>query len=159
VAAGLLAAALTNRGAPAAAGNATAAPGRVAAEVIAYARAQVGKPYLWGAAGLGAFDCSGLVMAAYAAAGIRIPRTSQQQWASEPHVPRPQPGNLVFFPGALQPGESPPGHVGVVVDPARHLMIDAYGTGAAVEYDTYGLASSKPGLSSPWGFTDPAGGP
>jgi len=136
VAAGLLAAALSNRGAPAAAGNATAAPGGAAAEVVAYARAQVGKPYLWGAAGPGAFDCSGLVMAAYAAAG-----------------------DLVFFPGALQPGESPPGHVGVVVDPARHLMIDAYGTGAGVEYDTYGLASSKPGLSRPWGFTDPAWGP
>ncbi len=156
MAAGLLAAALSNRGAPAAAGNATAAPGGAAAEVVAYARAQVGKPYLWGAAGPGAFDCSGLGMAAY---GIAIPRTSQQQWASAPRVARPQPGDLVFFPGALQPGESPPGHVGVVVDPARHLMIDAYGTGAGVEYDTYGLASSKPGLSRPWGFTDPAWGP
>jgi cell wall-associated NlpC family hydrolase len=132
-------------------------PGRAAAAAIAYARAQLGKPYLWGGTGPGAFDCSGLVMAAYAAAGVTTARTSQEQWATEPHVTAPQAGDLVFFTGALQPGEQPPGHVGLVVDPARHLMIDAYGTGTGVRYDTYGLASSAAGLSAPWGFTDPAG--
>ena len=151
-AAGLILAAAVHGHGPA------AAPGKAAAAAVSYARAQIGQPYLWGAAGPGAFDCSGLVMAAYAAAGITIERTSQEQWASEPHVSAPQAGDLVFFTGALQPGEQPPGHVGLVVDPARHLMIDAYGTGAGVRYDTYGLASSAAGLSAPWGFTDPAGG-
>ena len=62
-------------------GNAGGAPGKAAATAIAYARAQLGRPYLWGGTGPDAFDCSGLVMEAYAAAGVSIPRTSQEQWA------------------------------------------------------------------------------
>ena len=135
------------------------APSRTASAAIGYARDQVGCPYVWGGTGPcgSGFDCSGLVMQAYAAAGVTIARTSQEQWASEPHVSSPQAGDLVFFTGALQPGEQPPGHVGLVVDPARHLMIDACGPEAGVRYDTYGLASSAAGLSSPQGFTDPGG--
>ena len=45
---------------------------KVAATAIAFAKAQLGKPYQWGAAGPDAYDCSGLVYAAYAAAGIRL---------------------------------------------------------------------------------------
>jgi hypothetical protein len=63
----------------------------------------------------------------------------------------------VFFAGA-DGTPSSPGHVGLVVDPARNLMIDAYARGLPVQYDTYGLASSRPGLTDPVGFTDPAGG-
>ena len=48
----------------------TAAPSPAAATAIAYTRAQLGKPYLWGATGPDAFDCSGLVHAAWAAAGV-----------------------------------------------------------------------------------------
>ena len=125
-----------------------------AAPVIAYARSQLGKPYLWGGTGPDAFDCSGLVMQAYAAAGIGIPRTSEEQWAAGPQVSVPQPGDLVFFAGADGTATSP-GHVGIVVDPARHLMIDAYATGLPVEYDTYGLPGSAGGLADPVGFTDP----
>jgi hypothetical protein len=47
--------------------------------------------------------------------------------------------------------------VGIVVDPARHLMIDAYAEGWPVEYDTYGLPSSAEGLSPAVGFTAPGG--
>ena len=160
VAAGVLAAAITGRHAPAApAGSVSGAPGTAAAAAIAYARQQLGKPYLWSGRGPGAFDCSGLTMMAYRAAGITIAATSQSQWATEPHISAPQPGDLVFFTGALQPGETPPGHVGLVVDPARHLMIDAYGPGAGIRYDSYGLPGSAPGLSDPVGFTDPAGPP
>ena len=52
-----------------------------------YAEAQLGKPYLWGATGPDAFDCSGLVMMAYRAAGVNIPRTSEAQWKKLPRVP------------------------------------------------------------------------
>ena len=127
-----------------------------AAKVIAFARAQLGKPYLWGGTGPGAFDCSGLAMDAYASAGIGIQRTSQDQWASERHVASPEEGDLVFFAGA-DGTLSSPGHVGIVTDPARHQMIDAYASGTYVRYDTYGQASSAPGLTDPVGFTDPGG--
>jgi cell wall-associated NlpC family hydrolase len=127
-------------------------PGHVAAVAIAYAQGQIGKPYIYGASGPSAFDCSSLTQAAYAHAGLSIPRTSEGQWAAMQHVSSPQPGDLVFFTGS--PIDAPPGHVGIVVNPARHLMIDAYGSGTAVRYDTYGLPSSAPGLSDPTGFAD-----
>jgi cell wall-associated NlpC family hydrolase len=95
-------------------------------------------------------------MEAYASAGITIERTSEEQWASETHVSSPAPGDLVFFAGA-DGTPSSPGHVGIVTDPARHVMIDAYAAGTYVRYDTYGLPSSAPGLSAPVGFTDPGG--
>ena len=80
-------------------GTAGGAPGPAAAGAIAYARQQLGKPYIWGGTGPYAFDCSGLVMEAYRSAGVGIARTSQAQWATERHVSRPQPGDLVFFAG------------------------------------------------------------
>jgi cell wall-associated NlpC family hydrolase len=70
---------------------------------IAYAVAQIGKPYLWGATGPKSFDCSGLTMRAWQAAGVPIPRTSQDQWAQLRHVPVAdlRPGDLiVYFRGA-----------------------------------------------------------
>jgi cell wall-associated NlpC family hydrolase len=152
LAAGLLAASI--QGHHAAAGG--QAPGAAAARVLAYARGQLGKPYVWGGTGPGAFDCSGLAMQAYASAGISIQRTSQQQWASERHVSSPAAGDLVFFAGA-DGTPSSPGHVGIVTDPAKNLMVDAYAAGTLVRYDTYGLGSSAPGLSDPVGFTDPGG--
>ena len=61
-----------------------------------------------------AFDCSGLVMMAYQAAGVSIPRTSEDQWADLPHVSSPQPGDLVFFPGSDGTWAAP-GHVALVI--------------------------------------------
>eukprot|EP00727_Mastigamoeba_balamuthi_P013070 m51a1_g8386 hypothetical protein (152) ;mRNA; f:199060-199580 len=49
---------------------------------LAYARAMIGKPYCWGGTGPSCFDCSGLTMKAYAAEGVSIPRTSQDQCVS-----------------------------------------------------------------------------
>jgi cell wall-associated NlpC family hydrolase len=153
-AAGLIAAALHGHHASAASQG---APSRAAAEAISYARTQLGKPYLYGGTGPDAFDCSGLVMEAYASAGISLQRTSEQQWASEPHVASPQAGDLVFFAGG-DGTPSSPGHVGIVVDPARHVMIEAYATGYPVRYSQYGTPGSAPGDQDPAGFTDPAGG-
>ena len=96
-------------------------------------------------------------MQAYASAGVGIARTSEDQWATEPHVGSPQPGDLVFFAGADGTVASP-GHVGLVTDPARHLMIDAYAAGVPIHEETYGEPGSAPGLQDPVGFTDPAGG-
>ena len=133
-------------------------PAGTAGKILAYAEAQLGKPYIFGQAGPDAFDCSGLAMMAYRAAGIVIPRTSQAQWAFGQQVPasQVQPGDLVFFAGA-DGTPAAPGHVGIVLDPAAHTMINAYTTSFPVEVDTYGLPTSKGGLSPVVGFTRPPG--
>jgi cell wall-associated NlpC family hydrolase len=73
-----------------------------AAKAVAFARQQLGVPYLWGGDGPaeGGFDCSGLTRAAYATAGITIPRTADLQWHAGPAVPAGQalqPGDLLFY--------------------------------------------------------------
>lgn len=125
---------------------APAAAGSVAAEAIAYARGQLGRPYQWGGTGPYSFDCSGLVQQAYAHAGVQIARTSQAQWATEPHVSSPRPGDLVFYPGADGTWASP-GHVALVVGGGQ--MIEAYGTGYPIRE-----VPVRPGMT---GFADPAG--
>lgn len=59
-----------------------------AAKAVAFALAQVGKPYIYGATGPHAYDCSGLTQAAWRAAGVAIPRTSEAQWRGLTHVSR-----------------------------------------------------------------------
>ena len=131
-------------------------PAGTTGKILAYAEAQLGKPYQYGATGPDTYDCSGLAMMAYRAAGITIPRTSQAQWAFGQQIPasQAQPGDLVFFAGS-DGTPAAPGHVGIVLDPAAHTMIDAYATGYPVEEDTYGLPASKGGLSPVVGFTRP----
>ena len=99
-----------------------------------YAASELGKPYQWAATGPDAFDCSGLSMMAYRAAGIAIPRTSQEQWAAEPVVAsgQEQPGDLVLFAGVDGTTQAP-GHVGIVL--GGGLMIDAPFTGTDVRVD------------------------
>jgi peptidoglycan DL-endopeptidase CwlO len=99
--------------------------GTQAEKAVAFAYAQLGKPYVWGATGPGSYDCSGLTMAAWAAAGVSIPRTSYSQWASLPHVPTSQlqPGDIVVFDGV--------GHVAIYV--GGRYLIDAPHAGAVVE--------------------------
>ncbi|MFD8809329.1 NlpC/P60 family protein [Streptomyces sp. NPDC059597] len=74
----------------------TSAEGRKA---VAFATAQLGKPYVWGAEGPDSFDCSGLTSQAWAAAGRPIPRTSQEQWRRLPHVAVKdmRPGDLIIY--------------------------------------------------------------
>ncbi|KUN07756.1 glycoside hydrolase [Streptomyces yokosukanensis] len=68
-------------------------------KAVAFATAQLGKPYVWGAEGPGSFDCSGLTSQAWAAAGHPIPRTSQEQWKQLKHVDAKdmRPGDLVIY--------------------------------------------------------------
>ena len=104
------------------------APGIAAAE---WALTQVGRPYAWGATGPDAFDCSGLVLRAWEAAGVTIPRVAADQYRAGRHiaVADAQVGDLVFFsPDPRDPGAVD--HVGLVVGPG--LMVDAPHTGAQV---------------------------
>jgi peptidoglycan DL-endopeptidase CwlO len=123
-------------------------PNNAVATVISYAEAQLGKPYLWGGTGPDAFDCSGLVMMAYRAAGIDIPRTSQEQWAWGPRISPSQvePGDLVFFVGSDGTPTSP-GHVGLVI--GRGLMIEAYATGFPIRIAPY-TDRDPIGFTRPW---------
>ena len=81
-------------------------PAGTAGKILAYAEAQLGKPYIFGQAGPDAFDCSGLAMMAYRAAGIAIPRTSQAQWASAADPRQPGPARR---PGLLRRSRRDPG--------------------------------------------------
>jgi cell wall-associated NlpC family hydrolase len=126
----------------------TAIPGSVATKVLTYARAQLGKPYVYGAEGPDSFDCSGLTMMAYRAAGLAIPRTAATQYRWGKHIPAgtEQPGDLIFF----RPESDGPGHVGIVENPGTGMMIVAPHTGDHVKYQSY---KNYPG--GPIGFTRP----
>jgi cell wall-associated NlpC family hydrolase len=73
--------------------------GHGAGAAVATARAQIGKPYVYGAAGPDSFDCSGLTMYAWRAGGVSLPHSSQSQYAGSTHIPvsQLQPGDLLFF--------------------------------------------------------------
>jgi cell wall-associated NlpC family hydrolase len=114
--------------------------GKVAATAIAFAEAQLGKPYQWGAAGPDAYDCSGLVYAAYAAAGIRLGRTTYQWQQDGPVVPlsQIQPGDLLFSAGS-DGTPADPGHVVMYLGDGQ--VIQAPQTGQDVQVDPVDLAS------------------
>lgn len=135
-----------------AATQAAARPSHAAAVAITYAKHQIGAPYVWGGTGpyAAGFDCSGLVMEAYASAGISIPRTSEDQWATLRHIPRSRAraGDLVFFAGS-DGSWSAPGHVGLVTGP--HLMLDAYGSGVPVQVQPFSDAGTPVGFARPGG--------
>ena len=106
---------------------------------IGYALAQVGKPYVWGGTGPYGYDCSGLVMAAYAAAGVALPRTTYQQVDAGARIPDAaylKPGDLIFTVGG-EPGASVshPGHVGLFI--GDNMVIDAPSQGKNVEISAF----------------------
>jgi cell wall-associated NlpC family hydrolase len=113
-------------------------------KAVAFAYAQIGKPYEWGATGPNSFDCSGLAMSAWASAGVDIPRTTYEMWAALPHIPVSQmvPGDLIIYDGE--------GHVGMYVGDG--YIIDAPHTGADVEripYDTSWYVDNEDGVLQP----------
>ena len=83
-----------------------------AQKAIATALAQTGKPYVWGATGPNSFDCSGLMQYAAAAAGVKIPRVSEDQYSQLPKVNPSdiRPGDLIF-PSSSFDSNGRPGHV------------------------------------------------
>ena len=125
------------------------APNQAVSTAIAFAQQQIGKPYLWGGTGPDAFDCSGLVMMAYRAAGIYIPRTSEVQWTFGPRVPASQvePGDLVFFPGSDGTMKSP-GHVGLVIGNGK--TIEAFATGTPIRISLITADGPPVGYTRPW---------
>lgn len=92
------------------------APNSRAAAAVAYAYSKLGSPYVWGASGPHAFDCSGLTQAAYRAAGIALPRTTYAQINAGRRVSRSElrPGDLVFFYSGIS-------HVGLYVGNGRMI--------------------------------------
>ncbi|MCU1346101.1 MAG: hypothetical protein JWL70_2367 [Acidimicrobiia bacterium] len=111
-------------------------------KVIAAARAQIGKPYVFAAAGPNSFDCSGLTLFAWATAGVTLPHFAAAQYDQLPHVPigLRQPGDLIFYGDPIH-------HVGLYIGDDR--MIQAVETGTNVRIgsiwrnDTYGVG--RPG--------------
>jgi cell wall-associated NlpC family hydrolase len=99
--------------------------GHGASGAVAAAESRVGDPYVWGAAGPSTFDCSGLVMWAYAQVGISLPHFSGAQYSNTTHIPMSdlQPGDLVF---PSNPGD----HVAMYVGGGN--IVEAPFTGATV---------------------------
>jgi peptidoglycan DL-endopeptidase CwlO len=114
----------------------------LAATAIQFALGEVGKPYLWGATGPATYDCSGLMMRAFQAAGVNLPRVSRQQFYSGGHVPvaQAQAGDLLFY--ATDPR-----------DPATiHHVVLYMGDGQMVEAPYSGeQVRVRP---VPWGFAE-----
>ncbi|MEU1051034.1 NlpC/P60 family protein [Streptomyces sp. NPDC005876] len=92
------------------------APDSRAAAAVSYAYAKLGSPYVWGATGPDAFDCSGLIQAAYRSAGVSLPRTTYAQIGAGRRVSRAAllPGDLVFFYSGVS-------HVGIYVGNGRMI--------------------------------------
>ena len=100
-----------------------------AAKTLAFARAQIGKPYVWGATGPESYDCSGLTQAAWKAAGVTLPRTTYDQVDAGTTVSlsAAQPGDLVFFYDDIS-------HVGIYI--GNGMMIHAPKPGAYVREES-----------------------
>ena len=106
-----------------------------AAVAVRFAYAQLGKPYVYGAAGPNSYDCSGLTMRAWGAAGVSLPHNAAAQQGQTRYVSggNLQPGDLIFF-------GSPAYHVGIYIGGGR--MIAAPHTGTVVQIQSVGSYTS-----------------
>jgi cell wall-associated NlpC family hydrolase len=97
-----------------------------AAKAIAFAKEQLGKPYVWGATGPYGYDCSGLVQAAWGAAGVSLPRTTFEQIdvGTRVSISNVQPGDLIFYNSSID-------HVAMYIGDGQ--IIQAPHTGANID--------------------------
>jgi cell wall-associated NlpC family hydrolase len=124
---------------PSADAAAAGAPSEITATAIRAALAQVGKPYVYGAAGPNGFDCSGLTMYAYGVAGISLPHSSAAQSRLGRGVSRSdlQPGDLIYF-------YSPVSHVGLYIGNGMMVHARTFGQPVAVtSVDMSGYAGAR----------------
>lgn len=109
------------------------------AKVVAFALAQLGKPYVWGAAGPAAYDCSGLTMAAWGSVGMTLAHYTgdQQTQGAAVTAAQIQPGDLVLTPGSDAPAPGVAGHVGIylgdnlvlsAIDPQDGVAVQTWST-------------------------------
>jgi cell wall-associated NlpC family hydrolase len=107
---------------------------------VSFAYAQLGKAYVWAAAGPSAYDCSGLTLAAWRAAGVYLPHNAAMQYNSLPHINRSslRPGDLVFYERL--------GHVGIYV-----------GNGQVIHAPTFGdhVRVASVDMMKPYGYARP----
>ncbi len=107
---------------------------------LRFAYAQVGKPYRWGATGPGSYDCSGFAQASWAKAGVKLPRTTYQQWAwgasRRVSLNALQPGDLLFSNGlghmGIYAGDGKMVHAPRTGDVVKVVALDAYWRGRLV---------------------------
>jgi peptidoglycan DL-endopeptidase CwlO len=119
VGSGNVPASLTAARPPTAAAASAAAASAAGSKAVAYERARLGYPYVWGGTGpprYSGYDCSGLTSTAWGSAGVSIPRTSEDQWAALPHISAAnlRPGDLVFTYWAVD-NQASPNHVQMYV--------------------------------------------
>jgi cell wall-associated NlpC family hydrolase len=110
---------------------------------LAYAIAQLGKPYVWGATGPNGFDCSGLVQASWAAAGVPVSRTTTTQahdGTAVAELSQAQPGDLLFIPGEGGTAAHP-AHVGLYA--GGGVVLDAFDTTKGVIAEPLSAWASK----------------
>ncbi len=105
-----------------------------AGTAVAYAYAQIGKPYVYGTAGPASFDCSGLTKAAWAAAGVTLPHNAARQYSSMAHLTRANlaPGDLVFYYSDIH-------HVAIYI--GNGMVIHAPHSGSSVRAAGHGHGS------------------
>ncbi|WP_067457265.1 C40 family peptidase [Actinomadura macra] len=107
-----------------------------AEKALAFARKQIGKPYRWGAAGPGGYDCSGLAMASWRKAGVKLPRVTYSQYSGVKRKVRLKdlrPGDLIFFHGRS--------HVGIYLGDGKFLH--APNRGSTIRIDKFGAARKR----------------
>jgi cell wall-associated NlpC family hydrolase len=120
------------------------------ATVVAFARAQLGKPYVFATAGPDTYDCSGLTLAAYAIIGIALPHYAQAQarmGVAVPHDPDAvRPGDLLFY---FSPSEGDLGHVAIAISNAEEIQAPRTGDIVKITPIPYGRIQAIRRLAHP----------
>jgi cell wall-associated NlpC family hydrolase len=120
--------------------------------IIAFAMAQRGERYVFGAAGPDAWDCSSLLQAAYRSVGVSIPRTTFDQWPFGVRLKKGDkeaPGDLVFFNSGPNAGPGRPGHVGMVIGGGKMVVARCAACRPNIGVQNYRTRSDLAGFTRP----------